>query len=179
MCSAVYMDVFELPMEVNIPIPASYIYRISSIYPMRIILLQVRILCYICSRARGSLPFFSHSHVTDRLLPAKATRLIRVPPPPEFYPASLGVSPQLQIRFPPIITRHRVDQRIRNGKKNNVSASYFSNVFLPSRQDRHRCVMHLYQSSGSCSYRVLSMTSQATIQFFVTTHTRGRTRIRV
>lgn len=39
MCFAVYMDVFKLPMEVNIPIPTSYIYRISSIYPMRIILL--------------------------------------------------------------------------------------------------------------------------------------------
>lgn len=57
---------------------AAYMHRIfiESIYSTRIILLYVRLLRYICSRVRGGLPFFSHSHVTDRLLPAKAARCI-------------------------------------------------------------------------------------------------------
>jgi len=92
------MDVFELPMEVDIPIPtvaylyASYIYRIYLLNANNIII-YVRLLRYICSRARGGLPFFSHSHVTDRLLPAKAAQCIGtsythnpgyhpLPPPP-------------------------------------------------------------------------------------------------
>jgi len=128
-------DVFELPMEVDIPIPAAaYMHRIfiESIYSTRIILLYVRLLRYICSRARGGLPFFSHSHVTDRLLPAKAARCIGTsythnpgypPPPTEVdaqFPRSFSArlvdhrSPRLQLRLLPlIITRRRVDRRRR------------------------------------------------------------------
>jgi len=115
---------------------AAYMHRIfiESIYSTPIILLYVRLLRYIY-RALGGLPFFSHSHVTDRLLPAKAARCIGTsytqcvitpgtPPPPPPVDAQFSRSfsarlvdhrsPRLQLSLlPPITTRRRVDQRRR------------------------------------------------------------------